>query len=79
VVLLAEARDLLGLGILLGMFIDFPNDGVPKYIWSVDATGEVYEAKIIAGTHGYKGYRLEEEDPMRAMVLKEWKKRSIGN
>ena len=25
--------------------------------------------------HGYHGYRLEDEDDMRSLVLKEWKRR----
>lgn len=66
-------------GILMGMFSSFPRDGIPKYVWSVDDTGEVYEAKLSPGTSDYKGYRLEEEDAMRSMVLKEWKTRSSEN
>src|SRR5713101_1111011 len=73
VVLLAEARDLFHRGILSGMFSEFPGGGVPKYVWAVDAEGEVYEAKI--GSNDYHGYRLEEADAMRRVVLKEWAKR----
>lgn len=77
VVLLTEARDLFRRGIRLGMFSDFyDGDGVPKYVWSVDDAGEAYEAKISPGTQAYKGYRLEEEDAMRDVVLKEWKRRN---
>ncbi len=79
VVLLAEARDLFRRGILLGMFSDFSEHGVPKYVWSVDDEGEAYEAKISPGTYEYKGYRLEEEDAMRELVLKEWAKRCATN
>lgn len=75
VILLAEAQDLFRRGILLGMLSEFPQDGAPKYIWSVDAAGEAYEAKISPGTVSYKGYRLEEDDAMRTVVLKEWAKR----
>ena len=78
VVLLAEAQGLFRHGILCGMFTEFPNGGVPKYVWSVDPDGEAYEAKISSGTHSYKGYRLEEEDAMRNAVLKEWAKRCPG-
>ena len=73
VILKAEAADLLRHGVISGMFSDFPNDGMPKYVWSVDADGEVYEAKI--DSQGYHGYRLEEEDDFRPLVLKEWAKR----
>ena len=35
--------------------------------------------EIIPGSNSYKGYRLEEEDAMRATVLKEWKARNPAN
>ncbi len=79
IILLPEARDLFRRGILRGMFSYFESDGIPKYVWSVDENDEVYEAKISPGTITYKGYRLEEEDPMRQSVLKEWKKRASEN
>ena len=56
-----------------GMFSDFPDYNQPKFVWSVDAMGEAYEAKI--DRTGYHGYRLEEEDNMRYVVLKEWERR----
>ena len=53
------------------MFDDFP-----KYIWSVDEAGEVYEAKTDPNMLGhYHGYRLEEEDAMRELIKANWKKR----
>ena len=55
------------------MFSDFPEGGAPKYVWSVDAEGEVYEAKI--DRQGYHGYRLEEDDNFRDRVLREWRAR----
>lgn len=73
VIVLAEARELFREGILAGMFSKFPAGGVPKYVWAVDNKGEVYEAKI--GDDGYHGYRLEEDDAMRKLVLKEWVQR----
>ncbi len=79
VVLLVEARGLFRRGILLGMFSGLQHDEVPKYVWSVDDAGEAYEAKISPNTYNYKGYRLEEEDSMRAMVLKEWNTRREAN
>jgi hypothetical protein len=69
----AEASELLRQGALRGLFSDFPNGGRPKYIWSVDAHGEVYEAKI--GSDGYHGYRLESDDDLRSLILKEWTNR----
>ena len=70
---LAEARQLFQRGIENGMVSPFPKGEVPKYVWSVDDSGHAYEAKI--GLGGYHGYRLEEEDQMRSVVLKEWTRR----
>lgn len=72
-VLLEEARLLFRNGILKGMFSKFEGNGRPKYVWSVDEQREVYEA--IAGRDGYHGYRLEDEDDMRHLVLREWNTR----
>src|SRR5260370_25233662 len=58
VILLAEARELFRQGTLAGMFSDFADDGVPKYVWSVDAGGEAYEGRISPRTYDCKGYRL---------------------
>jgi hypothetical protein len=68
-----EARHLFRTSIMNGMFSNLSQDGIPKYVWAVDADGEVYEAKI--GNSGYHGYRLEEEDDFRAFVLNQWKQR----
>ena len=71
--LLAEARVLLFAGILKGM-ISSPNpEGVPKYVWSVDAKGVPYESKI--GNGGYHGYPLYPDDDMSTVVLREWARR----
>jgi hypothetical protein len=75
VIVLAEARELFRQGILGGMFSKFPAGGAPKYVWTVDDAGEVYEAKV--GNNGYHGYRLEEDDAMRKLVLREWAKRCL--
>jgi len=51
-------------------------DGLPKYVWSVSDTGEVFEAKTHPNTAGiYHGYPLEEQDDMRVRVLKTWTQR----
>ena len=73
VILRAEARRLLREGVMRGMVSELADDSLPKYVWSVDADGTAYEAKL--GTDGYHGYRLEDEDDMRSLVLKEWKRR----
>ncbi|EKS32935.1 hypothetical protein G8O24_09865 [Bradyrhizobium sp. INPA01-394B] len=73
---LAEAQGLLQQGINLGMVSELAFDGFPKFIWSVDMEGEVYEAKTDPMTTGvYHGYRLEEEDDMRDNVKAIWKQR----
>jgi len=72
---LSEAQGLFRKGIRFGMISEPQQDGLPKYVWSVDEEEEVYEAKISSGSRDYHGYRLEEEDSMRAIVLNEWKKR----
>jgi hypothetical protein len=72
-VLRAEAQALFRHGIMKGMFSDFLDNSQPKFVWSVDEMGEAYEAKIDSA--GYHGYRLEEEDNMRYVVLREWKRR----
>ncbi len=71
------AAELFRLGIMKGMFSKLSDDGAPKYVWAVDAEGEAYEAKI--GNSGYHGYRLEEEDNFRELVMKEWKRRCPAN
>lgn len=73
VILLAEARQLFQTGVLEGMFSKFEGNGPPKYVWCVDNDGEAYEAK--AGSDGYHGYPLEDNDPMCSIVRKEWRTR----
>lgn len=76
-VLFAEATDLMRQGVLLGMVSRFKDGGVPKYIWAVDADGDVYEAKTRPELEAiYHGYRLgDDEREMRTYILKEWKRR----
>ena len=71
-----EAKALFGAGIDLGMISVVGPDGLPKYVWTVDESGEAYEAKASGSDPGaYHGYRLNENDEMRKIVLKEWKRR----
>lgn len=72
-ILRSEAEQLFQAGILKGMFSEFSETDNPKYIWSVDEQGEAYEAKV--DRNGYHGYRLENEDRMREVVLNEWSRR----
>lgn len=72
-----EAAQLLRNGVLRGMFSEPFIQGYPKYIWSVDEKGEVYEAKTHPNDHGqYHGYRLEDHDPMRRRILNAWQERA---
>jgi len=71
-----EAQALFIEGICKSMVsVHREEDGLPKYVWSVDVQGEAYEAKT--GNGGYHGYRLDEatESDMRNLVLDEWAKR----
>lgn len=70
-----EAQRLFAEGIRKNMISAHHEDHLPKYVWSVDAWGEVYEAKI--GNGGYHGYRLDEasEKEMRNLVLRAWSQR----
>lgn len=78
-----EARRLLQAGIRLGMVSphlvgDRPK--WPKYVWAVDESGEVYEAKLGHDQLRYHGYRLAEDDgTMRKWVIHEWSKRTGGH
>jgi hypothetical protein len=69
---LDEAQRLFEEGVEKGMVSTFREGGLPKYVWSVDESGEAYEAKL--GNDGYHGYRLSEEtEPdMRKLILREW-------
>lgn len=76
IILKAEAQALLKSGAERGMINAHSYSGFPKFIWSVDAEGEVYEAKTDENSVGhYHGYRLEEDDAMRELVKKNWKLR----
>jgi len=74
-ILLEEAQSLFEAGIKKGMVSTYRQDGVPKYVWSVDEFGEVYESKI--GIDGFHGYRLNDDNEslMRSIVLSEWASR----
>lgn len=70
-----EADELFKAGVRKGMVSTSFIDGLPKYIWSVDDDGEVYEAKW--DRDGYHGYRLDKgsERYQRDCVLKAWGER----
>lgn len=69
-----EAASLFEAGIRRGM-ISMPGaDGTPKFVWSVDVFGEVYEANL--GSEGHHGYRLSADDDLAKLVLRAWRERS---
>jgi hypothetical protein len=72
-ILKEEAVKLFLAGIDKELFGNPGPDGMPKYVWAIDDDGEVYEAKT--DSTGYHGYRLEDEDDWRDVVLKAWKQR----
>lgn len=76
-VLMAEARSLFAAGLEKGMFSAPGANGLPKYVWSVDNTGDVFEAKARPERETeYHGYRLgADEETMRRYVVAEWKLR----
>lgn len=80
-VLLAEAQELFSRGIELGMMSRLGNDGIPKYVWSVDSAEELYEAKTKSGQEEeYHGYRIgDDERIMRRYILVEWNARCGKN
>lgn len=80
-VLLAEAQELFSRGIEPGMMSQLGNDGIPKYVWSVDSAGEIYEAKTKPGQEEeYHGYRIgDDERIMRRYILVEWNARCGKN
>ena len=80
VILREEAKQLLRSGIRLGMVSSCLKGDWPKYVWAVDNTGEVYEAKLGHDGRRYHGYRMKEDDAaMRKSVLDEWSKRTTGH
>jgi hypothetical protein len=76
VVALEEAVQLLAAGVAAEMISAFDAGGSPKYVWAVDADGDVYEAKTKPPDTVYHGYRLgDDEDAMRRHIRDEWEKR----
>ena len=71
-----EAMELFRNGISHEMVSRHSIDGLPKYVWAVDSDGEAYEAILSKGASEYHGYRLEPDDWMSPLVLKEWKLRN---
>ena len=73
---LREATRLFRAGISLGMVSKPLDNGLPKYVWSVDDNGEAYEAILGGDGRNYHGYRLKHYAANRAAVIAEWNKRS---
>jgi hypothetical protein len=62
-ILRAEAAKLFREGLVSGMVSRFDKGGTPKYVWAVDADGQVYEAKTKPPDTSYHGYRIGEDEP----------------
>ena len=76
IIKVAEARALFLEGIRRGMISRPWEEGLPKYIWSLDSEEHAYESKIERGTTNYHGYELNaDDDAMRRLVAEEWKRR----
>lgn len=74
-VILSEAKALFEAGIKKGMVSDL-SAGLPKYVWSVNSDGIVFEAKTDPIARGkYHGYPLENDLFVRDYILSEWEKR----
>ena len=73
IIKLAEATALFREGIRRGMISTYCEEGLPKYVWAVDADGHVYEAKHSKNSPNYHGYELgDDESAMKKLVAKEW-------
>ena len=73
IIKLAEATALFREGIRRGMISTYCVDGLPKYVWAVDAYGHVYEAKLSKNSSNYHGYELGcNESAMKKIVSNEW-------
>ena len=70
-----EARALFSEGVKRAMISRDMTEGLPKYVWAVDSAGRAYEAKIGGSGRAYHGYELNETDPMRRTVIREWNAR----
>ncbi len=70
-----EAKALFHEGIRRGMVSVHHEDDLPKYVWAVDDGCRAYEAKIEHGSRNYHGYELGDDDDMKKLVIKEWKRR----
>lgn len=76
-----EARSLFRSGVRLGMVSSHIQDGLPKYVWSVDddddrGTRETYEAKLGGDGSSYHGYRLSRDARLRDYIIAEWEERT---
>jgi len=72
----AKAVALFRAGLAAGMTSAFEEGSTPKYVWAVDAAGEVYEAKTHPPDVVYHGYRMgDDEQEMRRYIKAEWSKR----
>ena len=71
-----QAQALFFEGLRRGMISSHFVHNIPKYIWSIDESGKVYEAEISGNSSEYDGYELNDSDSqMRNIVKAEWNSR----
>ncbi len=73
---LREARRLFRDGIRREMVSSHLENGLPKYVWAVDHSGEAYEAKLGHDGASYHGYRLYRDQRMRRYIIHAWSERT---
>jgi hypothetical protein len=71
----AEAEALLREGLRRGLVSNQWREGWPQNVWAVAATGAALEAQLENPSVGtYHGYPMPAADPLRAEVLRIWKR-----
>jgi hypothetical protein len=72
----AEAGALLRQGFERGMISAERRNDWPQNVWAVSEDGEAFEAQLenqMTGT--YHGYPMPDQDPLRSVILEEWRNR----
>lgn len=69
----AAAQALLARGLERGFVSQQSRNGFPQNIWSVDESGNAFEAQLENAEQGaYHGYPMPSNDPLRDEVLSRW-------
>ena len=67
-----KRRSLSATGMVSGMVSRFDKGGTPKYVWAVDADGQVYEAKTKPPETSTTAIGMGKTSEMRRYILGEW-------